>query len=63
MKEHEIGPDLSLQAMWEADPAATAAPLSFPLVGGDDGGQVHPGEILEHSGIPATGNLDGVPSW
>lgn len=59
MKEHEIGPDLSLQAV----PVATAAPLSFPFVGGDDGGQVHPGEILEHSGIPATGSLDGVPSW
>ena len=53
MKEHEIGPDLSLQAMWEAVSVATAARLSFP--------QVHPGEILEHSGIPATGSLDGGP--
>lgn len=31
MKEHEIGPDLSLHAMWEAEPVATAAaPLSLP---------------------------------
>lgn len=32
MKEHEIGPDLSLRATWEAVPAAAAAaPLSLPL--------------------------------
>lgn len=62
MKEHEIGPDLSLHAMWEAGPVATAAaPLS--LVGeGAAGGQARPREHLEDPVIPVTVRPGGVPS-
>ena len=63
MKERGIGPDPSLHPMWEAVPVATATGNSLPLVGGADGGQGHPGEILEYSGIPKTISLDRVPSW